>query len=126
MLVPASSGRRPNLFKGRSHIIIMKGLSTTLVIVITAVVILVAALVILTIFGRGVGQVATLAEASSVCNTQGRTSCSTAGVLPITWGVPDKNVEGQGLISCSDVLKDTCTSSCTCQSYGFPTPGAVQ
>ena len=102
----------------------MKGLSTTLVIVISAVVILVAALVVLTIFGQGVGQVATLAQASSSCQTEGRASCSTTGILPTTWSVPTKNVENEGYKSCKWVLKDTCAESatCKCDSYQFTVP----
>ncbi len=106
----------------------MKALSTTLIIVISAVVILVAALVVLTIFGQGVGQVATLAQAKSACQTEGRASCQTTGVLPLTWSVPTKNVQNEGYQSCKQVLKDMCggkdwkTETCNCNDYNWPTP----
>lgn len=104
----------------------MRGLSTTLIIVISAVVILVAALVLLTIFGQGVSQVATLAQARTTCQTEGRASCSTTGVLPATWLVPTKNIENEGYRSCKWVLKDMCKESetCTCRSYDFDVPQA--
>ena len=63
----------------------MKGLSTSLVVVITAIVILVVALVVLTIFGVGVGQVGSIAEAETQCISIATSACKTAGDLPPNW-----------------------------------------
>ena len=90
----------------------MKGLSTTLIIVISAVVILVAALVVLTIFGQGASVVASLAQARSVCNSQAAQSYETVGVMPINWDVPSVNVNGE-LKSCADAYKEI-KQACTC------------
>ena len=98
----------------------MKGLSTTLIIVISAVVILVAALVVLTIFGQGVSQVATLAQAKSTCEAAGKASCSTTGALPPTWKAPTNNIQDQGMQSCMTVIGKTCTNDvCKCDIYGW-------
>jgi hypothetical protein len=101
----------------------MRALSTTLIIVISAVVILVAALVVLTIFGQGASQVATLAQARTSCQAEGSSACSSSGVLPLTWNVPTKNVEGT-LESCAYVMRDLCSGAdCTrCTDFGFSTP----
>jgi len=92
----------------------MKAMSYTLVIVVSAVVLLVAALVVLTIFGGGVGQVSSIAQAESLCSTQGKTSCMTTGQLPPTWGAKTVKV-GNELKSCEEISKG-CNS---CSSCGF-------
>ncbi len=92
----------------------MKALSTTLIIVISAVVILVAALVVLTIFGQGVGQVATLAQARTICQTYASQSCQSTGAMPLTWDVPNVNVAGK-LASCRDAFSDA-DQYCKCDN----------
>lgn len=63
----------------------MKALSETLVIVITAVVILVAALVLLTIFGGGIGNVAIISSERSQCLSQATLTCSATSSMPVGW-----------------------------------------
>jgi hypothetical protein len=100
----------------------MKALSTTLIIVISAVVILVAALVVLTIFGQGTGQIATLAQAKTICQSSGSTTCAQSGVLPLTWGLPDKNVAGT-MMTCQKIMDVECgDDGCKCNDYGFSIP----
>lgn len=82
----------------------MKGLSTTMVIVITVIVVLIAALIVLTIFGGVIGNVGTLIEARNSCSLEWKASCETARSLPLTWGLFTKNVQGEGLKSCADLL----------------------
>ncbi len=79
-----------------------KGMSTTLVVAVTAIIILIVALVILTIFGGGIGQVSTIVEARNSCELQGRSSCAGAGSLPITWGFPFK--AGDQTTSCYELV----------------------
>jgi len=97
----------------------MKAMSYTLVIVVSAVVLLVAALVVLTIFGGGVGQVSSIAQAESLCSTQGKTSCMTTGQLPPTWGAKTVKV-GDELKSCKEVSNncDSCSSCGFCADKG--------
>jgi len=64
-------------------------MSHTLVIVVSVIVILVAALVVITIFGGGVQQVASIAQAESLCESQAMASCKATGQLPPTWYVPN-------------------------------------
>jgi hypothetical protein len=83
----------------------MKGLSTTILIVVTAVVILVAALVLLTIFGTGIQNVATISQAQSLCLTSAQTSCA-FGAWPTTWNAVNVRISGGTPQSCGQVLSD--------------------
>jgi len=87
----------------------MKGLSQTLYLVVVAVVILIVALVLLTIFGSGIGGIMQLTEAQSYCGTEGSTSCKASNNLPIDWNIPKYNVEDTGMLSCKDIYNcNTC------------------
>jgi hypothetical protein len=70
----------------------MKGISTTLVIIVTAIVILVAALVVLTIFGGGMQPIVDMTQGRNICLQQVAQSCSLTGDVPPTWNVPTMNV----------------------------------
>ena len=63
----------------------MKGLSTSLIVVVTAIVLLVVALVILTIFSTGISQFGSIAEAQNYCASIASTSCAATGKMPPTW-----------------------------------------
>ena len=88
----------------------MKALSTTILIVVTAVVILVAALVVLTIFGQGVQNVAAITQAQSLCLTNAQISCSASGGTawpPVMWNTPSVRVAGGQPKSCSQVMLES-------------------
>lgn len=67
---------------------------TSLVIVVAAIVILITALVLVTIFGVGIGQVASITQAKNNCITQALASCRATNALPITWDYPMSVTEG--------------------------------
>jgi hypothetical protein len=85
----------------------MKGLSTSLVIVVTAIVILVVALVILTIFGTGITRFNTIAEARNFCYGIGVPSCETTGTLPAGWSRNTYETP-QGIQTCAQLVGDNC------------------
>jgi hypothetical protein len=119
----------------------LKGMTMTLTIIVVAVVILVTALVILTIFGRGIGGVVPITQAKSICETQAYASCQSFKTMPGTWHVPNMNIPTEdGLstrtVSCSDPAVKAKGNDCT--AYGvtttpsgstpgshIPTPGPV-
>lgn len=83
----------------------LKGMSTTLVIIVAAVVILVTALVILAIFGTGIVPVVGISQAKAQCQAAADSSCALTNQLPPTWNSPMYKVEGSdGLIACSNAL----------------------
>ena len=89
----------------------MKGLSTTLFLVVSAVVMLVTALVIITIFGGGMTQFASISDNMNHCTMTGSSSCSTVGQLPITWGLNNIK-DGNDLKSCGSLLSCYKCSEC--------------
>ena len=91
----------------------MKGMSHTLVIVVSAIVILVAALVIITIFGSGVQQVASLAQAEAFCKTSAESSCKTTGMMPPTWNAPTVKYNDQ-LMACGSIES---LKNCACNNF---------
>jgi hypothetical protein len=98
-----------------------KGMSTTLVIIVSAVVILVTALVLLTIFGTGIAPVGSLAEARNNCELQGRQLCITTGQLPPTWTLKTMNLNGV-MTSCDDV----CTQGSAGNNCVQSSPGVYE
>jgi hypothetical protein len=62
-------------------------MNTTLAVVVSAIVLLITALVVITIFGNTIGNFGTLSNANSICETQARSSCSSTGMMPITWNI---------------------------------------
>jgi len=106
---------------GDPHKIIMAsrlGLTTTLWIIIGAVIVVVVALVLLTIFGRGMLGITSLADFRKNCEVTGRASCQTVSYLPLTWEVntPIDNKPA----SCA--TEWSCTSCDTCN---WPTPSLI-
>jgi len=71
---------------------IMKALSTSIVLVVTVIVVLVVALVVLRIFSGGIGQVNTITNFRNNCITQCQITCK-MGTLPPTWEA-EVNVQG--------------------------------
>jgi hypothetical protein len=101
----------------------MKGISTTLVIIITAVVVLVAALVVLSIFGGGIQPVVDITQARSVCLSEAAGTCSLTGQMPSTWNSPIKSVNVGGrtvAMACSDGQLAACSD---CIGCGLSVPG---
>jgi hypothetical protein len=92
----------------------MKGLSTTILIVVSAVVILVAALVVLAIFSGGIKPVTDFSQARAVCIQQGANTCSVTKCMPTTWDSRNMNVNGE-LKSCAESVTP---SICTCSAAG--------
>ncbi len=91
----------------------MKGMSHTLVIVVSAIVILVAALVIITIFGSGVQQVASLAQAEAICRASAESSCKSANTMPPTWYAPTVKYNDK-LIACGNIES---LKKCRCENF---------
>lgn len=96
----------------------MKALSTPLIIVVTIVVLLVTALVILTIFGNGIGTAAGMTSFASSCRTQAESTCKLFGTLPPNWGgTVSVNVNGKVTpTSCSaqvPITADQCKNAAT-------------
>jgi len=105
--------------KVQSHSLIMKGISTTLVIIVTAIVILVAALVVLTIFGGGITPIVDITQAKNMCASEGAIVCSATGQLPTNWNIQTKTVgEARTPTSCFELLGG---SSCKCENNQLTT-----
>lgn len=107
-------------------------MNTSILIVVSAIVILVMALVLLTIFGQGIGGVATITGAKSQCAEIGRSTCSATGMLPANWAIPTMRVKEGGQVqmrSCAYLMRDTpCgpdLASHNCILCGFPTPESI-
>ena len=85
-------------------------MNITLTVVVSAIVILITALVVITIFGQSIGNVAMIAQGETYCRTVLETSCKTTNSAPPVWKV---NVDG--------VVKDCGTlagiSGCKCEGY---------
>ncbi len=100
----------------------MKGISTTLVIIVTAIVILVAALVVLTIFGGGIQPVVDLTTQRNLCLQQGAATCSSIGQMPPTWKAKIQYREGDNIIT-----TETCESITGCTGcWRNPTTGRYE
>jgi len=93
-------------------------MNITLTVVVSAIVILITALVVITIFGSGIGQVGSLTEATALCKTQCDSTCKATGSPPMTWGSPTVKDE-TGPKSCEELLNGaTCYKSAGTCSYG--------
>jgi hypothetical protein len=100
----------------------MKGISATLLIIVSAIVILIAALVVLTIFGSGITPIVDLTNGRNLCLQQVAQSCTITGDVPPTWNAATMNVkEGDKILSlpCSDAKLANCK---TCQECGITVP----
>jgi len=91
----------------------MRGISTTLVIVVTAIVILVAALVVLTIFGGGIQPVVDWTSKQSLCMTEYASVCAATDKEPPTWNVKMDVTIGGEVKSCSCA---NLVESCACEN----------
>ncbi len=90
----------------------MRGLHTSLVIVVAAIVILIVALVVLTIFGVGIQTFSTMVQAESFCVAQCQSSCTITNIMPPTWKADSVKV-GNDIKSCEVVVGvGTCTGKC--------------
>jgi len=101
-----------NLYSKYIQKIIMKALSTTILIVVTAVVVLVVALVVLTIFVNGIQNVTSITQAETICLIVAQPSSCLSGTFspPPTWEFPSKRLPDGRTFSCSQLF-----SSCACE-----------
>ena len=84
-----------------------KGISTTLVVIVTAVVVLIVALVLLTIFANVIFGFSSLVEADQWCESQAKLTCPVTGTLPWNWQSPIK--VGNDVTTCFDIKNtDVC------------------
>ena len=93
----------------------MKAITSVVWIVIVVIVVLVAALVVLSMFGSGITQVATYTEARNVCIQQFTTNCMANGQAPPTWSMTTMSVGGEAT-SCANLVTCSCedkVASCT-------------
>ena len=93
----------------------MRGLAPVLWLVIAIVVFLVAALVVLGVFGAGLAQVGSIAEATSICSAQYSGSCAAFNAEPSTWNTPTMRVNDIPS-TCLSILSCSCTdrkATCT-------------
>lgn len=99
----------------------MKGISATLIIIVTAIVVLVAALVVLTIFGGGVQPIVDMTSARNICLQQASQSCTITGNLPQSWNVPLTVRKGNDVVHlpCSSAELANCNN---CESCGIIVP----
>ncbi len=86
----------------------MKGLQTTLWIVIAAILALIIALVLLTIFGGSVASFSTLTDATNFCRNQCQISCSAIQQPPLGWSANKVKVAGDTK-TCQELV-----GACTC------------
>ena len=85
-------------------------MNITLTVVVAAIVILITALVIMTIFGQSIGNVATIAQGETYCRTVLETSCKTTNAVPPVWKV---NVGGE----VRDCRAIDLVPNCVCKDY---------
>ncbi len=92
-----------------------KGMSATLMIVVTAVVILIIALVLITIFSGSITPLASLAQAANNCRVQGQTTCDSTGALPATWGIKSLKVADSTELQSCQKLWQGCNTCAECR-----------
>ena len=88
----------------------MRGLHTSLIIVVAAIVILVVALIVLTIFGVGIGGVSDYLTQRNICVSTYTSSCSVTGTEPPNWNSQMQvNVDGSiEYKSCANLIQCSC------------------
>lgn len=94
-------------------------MNITLTVVVAAIVILITALVVLTIFGGGMGQVGTLAQAETICKSQCESTCQATNRMPLTWNIATVR-QGTEMKSCADI-----GVSCPCGDGSGTTGGTT-
>ena len=83
---------------------------TELELVIIAIMLLVGALVILTMFGGGMGQLGQITNAQNVCRQNFELSCRTTGQLPSTWSTAVVFTENGVGKTCANIVNCNCGS----------------
>ena len=92
-----------------------KGMTATLMIVVTAIIVLIIALVLITIFSGAITPLASLAQAQNNCRIQAETTCTSTGSIPATWGISSLKVpDSDQLKSCQELW--TCNTCSACQN----------
>ncbi|RLI97877.1 MAG: hypothetical protein DRO99_02195 [Candidatus Aenigmatarchaeota archaeon] len=88
-------------------------MNISIVIVVSGLVVLTVALVLFSMFGAGMAHMRTIAEAANTCKEEGRVTCDTVNMLPLTWFTPGIKTEqtGSNPQSCADV---TGCETCSC------------
>ena len=85
-------------------------MNITLTVVVSAIVILITALVIITIFGSTIGNVATVTEGKALCRSVFETSCKSSNAPPLIW-----NVNINGVVQACRSLEGL--ANCACKDY---------
>ena len=84
-----------------------KGMSETLMIVVSAIIILIVALVLITMFSSSITPLGNLAQAKNNCMVQAKSTCASTGALPVTWAVQSvKTSDSDALLSCKSLWSD--------------------
>jgi len=96
-------------------------MNITLTVVVSAIVILITALVVITIFGGSMGNIATTTQGKSVCEASCTSSCRSLGVPPITWNAETVR-DANGNPTTCQALAGTCT--CTGSNAPAETPSS--
>jgi H+/gluconate symporter-like permease len=90
-----------------------KGLSTTLVLIVTVVVLLIVALVLLTVFGMSISQIASVSEGKTQCGIVFGAFCTgssdTRPSPPPTWGAELFSLNGVKM-SCEGICEGWASS----------------
>jgi len=90
-------------------------MNITLTVVVSAIVILITALVVITIFGGSMGNIATTTQGKSVCEASCTSSCRSLGVPPITWNAETVRDANNKLTTCQALA-----GNCECTGSNAP------
>ena len=99
-----------------------KGMSATLMIVVTAIIVLIIALVLITIFSGSITPLASLAQSKNNCRVQAESTCPSTGALPATWGIASLKVPDSDQLKSCQELWNGCTTCASCQNQWKGTP----
>lgn len=100
----------------------MKGISSTLVIIVTVIVVLVAALVVLTIFTGGVQPVVDITTQRNMCIQQAAVVCQSIGQLPPTWEATIEYRKGDDIVKTDSCKK---LAGCECNPKTHKLTGCI-
>ena len=93
----------------------MKGISQTLMIIVTAIVVLVAALIVLSIFGQGIGPMLDITQARNVCIQEASATCQAVHTMPPTWDTATKTYNENGKTVTKTCKNIPGLGSCDCK-----------
>jgi sensor histidine kinase regulating citrate/malate metabolism len=94
----------------------------TIELLIAAIVILIVALVVLTIFGTGIGQMSSITDLQNSCRNQAMSTCRATCELPVGWKEINYRLADGSTKTCADAL----SGKTTCNDFigsACPAPG---